>query len=151
MNVLATTWPPSCRAASPWSTPTPRTSPSLMKETGWSDDDQGESKHGGKRQRWQQRTNKVQVSPIVKLCSPHLSVKKSFLLWWKKKKWKHHCCPLFLSETFFYLVISLSCRRLCSEGNLYVVLVCLSRLFKRSCSVRSFLHCHTTLFPLNFS
>lgn len=33
----ATTWPPSCRGASLWSTPTQRTSPSLTKETGWSD------------------------------------------------------------------------------------------------------------------
>ena len=36
-NVSAMTWPPSCHAASLWSTPTPRTNPSLTKETGWSD------------------------------------------------------------------------------------------------------------------
>lgn len=47
------TWPPSCHAASPWSTPTPRTSPSSTKETGWSDDDQGESKRSSAGSRGQ--------------------------------------------------------------------------------------------------
>ena len=41
----ATTWPPSCPGASRWSTPTPRTSPSSTKETGWSD---GRQRDGGK-------------------------------------------------------------------------------------------------------
>lgn len=52
-SVLAMTWPPSCHAASPWSTPTPRTSPSSTKETGWSDDDQGESKRSSAGSRGQ--------------------------------------------------------------------------------------------------
>lgn len=43
-SAWATTWPPSCRAASPWSTPTPRTSPSSTRAIGWSDG-------GGKRER----------------------------------------------------------------------------------------------------
>ncbi|CAG03574.1 unnamed protein product [Tetraodon nigroviridis] len=36
-SAWATTWPPSCRVASPWSTPTPRTSPSSTRGIGWSD------------------------------------------------------------------------------------------------------------------
>lgn len=36
-SASATTWPPSFPVASPWSTPTPRTSPSSTKATGWSD------------------------------------------------------------------------------------------------------------------
>ena len=61
----ATMWPPSCRAALLWSTPTPRTSPSLTKETGWSDGGQGDRK---KRQRWKEKTNMFRCPHESPLC-----------------------------------------------------------------------------------
>lgn len=129
-SVLAMTWPPSCHAASPWSTLTPRTSPSSTKETGWSDDDQGESKRSSAGSRGQ-------------TCSgaPHPQT---------LDKSENTVVTHFSSVELFYLIISVSRCRLCLEGNLHVVLVRLSSVSKRSSCIQSFLHYHMTLFLLDF-
>lgn len=126
-------WPPSCHAASQWSTLTPRTSPSLTRETGWSDD---VMELGVKKNSFDGRGQMCSGAPPPlpfpkKLCTPPSAIKESSLFW---REAKHRRGPLFLCGFFFYLVISLSCCSLCLEENLHVVLVCLS------CFQEKFLH-----------
>lgn len=86
-SVLAMMWPPFCLAASLWSTQTPRTSLSLMKETGWSDDQWGKFKKKG------QRTNIFRCpNPQNLQSTPHPSNSPSD----------------FFPFRLFYLVISVS-------------------------------------------
>lgn len=40
-SAWGTTWPPSCRAGSPWSTATPKTTPSSTRSTGWNERETG--------------------------------------------------------------------------------------------------------------
>lgn len=117
MNVLATTWPPSCRAASPWSTPTPRTSPSLMKETGWSEDDQGEDKQSSGVPHRQT----LQSTPLCQKVLPSLVGKK------KKKKGNIIVAHFSSVKLFFissYLCLVVVCvRRGISTSSLCVSLI----------------------------
>lgn len=88
-----TTWPPSCRAASPWSTPTPRTSPSLTKETGWNEGGEGEEKAAAEDKRVQ-----VTIPPPT----PNLAIKE------EKRRYR----PLFPLSGFFissYLCLVVVC------------------------------------------
>lgn len=61
-SAWATTWPPSCHAASQWSTPTRRTSLSSTRATGWSDRPSGGRERKRKKMQ-QQRTNMFRCSP----------------------------------------------------------------------------------------
>lgn len=63
-SAWATTWPPSSHVASPWSTPTPRTSPSLTRATGWSDRPPRGRESENKLWRQQQRTNMFRCPPV---------------------------------------------------------------------------------------
>lgn len=71
------TWPPSCHAASPWSTLTPRTSPSSMKETGWSDVDGRDVKKKKEKAALVAEDKRVQVSPQPPNPALHTSPSKS--------------------------------------------------------------------------
>lgn len=80
-------WPPSCHAASPWNTPTPRTSPSLTKETGWNDGGEGENRRNTGRM-------EVPHPPAVSHpCTPHLDIKEP------KHRYDH------LSSLFFFFFV----------------------------------------------
>lgn len=106
-------WPPSCHAASPWNTPTLRTSPSLTKETGWNDGGEGENRRNTGRM-------EVPHPPAVSHpCTPHLDIKEP------KHRYDHLSS---LSFFFFclYLVICLSRCGLCSVEGLHVAVVGLS-------------------------
>lgn len=101
------TWPPSCHAASLWSTLTPRTSPSLTKETGWSDGDQAEDKC-------------VQVPPY----NPALHTSPSESPFCSGKR-QNIVVAHFSSVALFFFFYLSRCG-LCSKENLHVTLVCLS-------------------------
>lgn len=88
------TWPRSSRAASQWSTPTPRTSPSSTRETGWSDDDHKAASAAEGKKTCSGAPPPPQTSPALHT-SPS---KESFLLW---REAKHRCCPLLLCRAFF--------------------------------------------------
>lgn len=106
-------WPPSCHAASPWNTPTPRTSPSLTKETGWNDGGEGENRRNTGRM-------EVPHPPAVSHpCTPHLDIKEP-------KHRYDHLSSLFLVFFCLYLVICLSRCGLCSVEGLHVAVVGLS-------------------------
>lgn len=106
-------WPPSCHAASPWNTPTPRTSPSLTKETGWNDGGEGENRRNTGRM-------EVPHPPAVSHpCTPHLDIKEP-------KHRYDHLSSLFFVFFCLYLVICLSRCGLCSVEGLHVAVVGLS-------------------------
>lgn len=141
-SVSGTTWPPSCPAASPWSTPTRRTSPSSTKETGWSD--------GGRQEDGEEDDRHVQVLPPPHKKKPALHTSPSTSPFYSGKK-RNMVVSHFFSVELFYLVISLSCCGLCSEESLHVALVRLSSVQRRVFfCIHSSLHNHTTLFPLDF-
>lgn len=147
------TWPPSCHAASPWSTLTPRTSPSSMKETGWSDVDGRDvkkRKRKKKKQRWWQRTNVFRCPPNPQTLHSTPRHQRVLSTLGRIQTSLSPTFPLSSFFFFFYLVISLSCCGLSSERNLQVSLICLSSVSGRSFSIHSFLHYHTYLFLLDF-
>lgn len=99
-SAWATTWPPSSRAASPWSTPTPRMSPSSTKEIGWSD--------GGKKEKeavlategkyLQVPLSRIQP-PLIKdsqfSCQAFVPHQKAVCLWFVFGEYLHVVCVCF--------------------------------------------------------
>lgn len=122
------TLPPSCHAASLWSTPTLRTSPSSTKETGWSNDDWKESK----RRIAGNRGQRCSGAPIPKSCSPHLAINESLLLWTKART---SSLPTFPPSSFFFFfsISSYLCLVVvCVRRGISVLFLSVSSVSKRS-------------------
>lgn len=108
MSASATMWPPSCHAALLWSTPTPRTSQSLTKETGWSDGDQ---RDGGKKAALATKDKRVQVPPLPK--PPHSTPRHQRVLSTLERS-ETSLLPTFPLSSFFissYLRLVVVCVR----------------------------------------
>lgn len=134
MSGSVTMWPPSSRAASPWSTPTPRTSPSLTKETGWN-----EGGEGKKEAALAAEDKRVQVT--IPPPTPNLAIKEE----------KRRYGPLFPPSGFFissYLCLVVVCVRWRVSTSPSSVFLVFQEKFLFC--IRSFLHYHTTLFLQDF-
>lgn len=106
MSESGTMWPPSSHGELLWSTLTRRMSRSLMKGIGWND-----RGHWGKKESlWWLLIKRVQVPPTTD--APLLTVL------WRGAFWS-----LIFSVFLVYLIISLSCCRLCSVERLHFAVI----------------------------
>lgn len=111
---LGTTWPPSSLGASPWNTLTQRTSPNLMKGTGWND-----------REHWGRGERDLLVVDGKTCSGAPLSISAPWLAIKEEEAFGH---PHFHNRAsfLFYLFISLSRCSLFLVERLHAALIGLS-------------------------